>query len=173
MRDYNRLTVTGVLVEDSTTGAVKQAPFGLGGPRYDITGYDHDRFLRGAHLLAELNFEMGAERVILPFADEFDARSMDDVRRIIDRQRSPKTLVLFTVHLMGTARMGGRAEESVVDLGGQLWDLPGCYVADASLFPTAIGVNPQITIMALATRIAERLELPKVRRPRPVEVATG
>jgi choline dehydrogenase-like flavoprotein len=45
----------------------------------------------------------------------------------------------------------------VVDLSGQLWDLPGAYVADASLFPTAIGVNPQITIMALATRIAGRL----------------
>ena len=58
---------------------------------------------------------------------------------------------------MGTARMGSRPEESVVDLSGQLWDLPGAYVADASLFPTAIGVNPQITIMALATRIAGRL----------------
>jgi len=58
---------------------------------------------------------------------------------------------------MGTARMGGRPETSVVDLDGQLWDLPGCFVADASLFPTAIGVNPQITIMALGTRVAHRL----------------
>jgi choline dehydrogenase-like flavoprotein len=54
--------------------------------------------------------------------------------------------------------MGSRASDSVVDLSGQVWDLPGCYVCDASLFPTAIGVNPQITIMALATRIAERID---------------
>jgi choline dehydrogenase-like flavoprotein len=60
---------------------------------------------------------------------------------------------------MGTARMGGSADSSVVDASGEVWDLPGCYVADASLFPTAIGVNPQITIMALATRVAWRLEL--------------
>ena len=70
-----------------------------------------------------------------------------------------QSLELFTVHLMGTARMGGTAGSSVVDASGELWDLPGCYIADASLFPTAIGVNPQITIMALATRVAWRLEL--------------
>jgi choline dehydrogenase-like flavoprotein len=174
MRDYNRIVVSGVLVEDSTTGVVKQAPFGLGGPHYDITAYDHQRFLKGVSLIAQLHFEMGAERVILPFAHECQARSMDDVRRITERVRSPKALALFTVHLMGTARMGARREDSVVDPGGQLWDLPGCYVADASLFPTAIGVNPQITIMALATRVAERMELPRVRgRKTPEEAATG
>jgi long-chain-alcohol oxidase len=59
---------------------------------------------------------------------------------------------------MGTARMGSRPNDSVVNLSGELWDLPGCYVADASVFPTAIGVNPQLTIMALATRIAEHIE---------------
>jgi choline dehydrogenase-like flavoprotein len=167
MRDYNRIVVAGVLVEDSTTGVVRRAPFGLGGPVYNITGHDHARFLKGVTLLARLHFEMGAERVILPYAHEFDARSMDDVARITSAQRSPETLDLFTVHLMGTARMGARPETSVVDLGGQLWDLPGCYVADASLFPTAIGVNPQITIMALATRVAERLRLPSTRRLAP------
>ena len=61
---------------------------------------------------------------------------------------------------MGTCRMGSRQETSVANLRGELWDLPGCYVADASLFPTAVGVNPQVTIMALATRVAERLTLP-------------
>ncbi len=50
----------------------------------------------------------------------------------------------------------------MVDPSGHVWDLPGLYVADASLFPTAIGVNPQITIMALATRVAERIELAKM-----------
>ncbi len=58
---------------------------------------------------------------------------------------------------MGTARMGSDPRSSVVDLSGQLWELDHCYVADASLFPSAIGVNPQITIMALATLIASRI----------------
>jgi long-chain-alcohol oxidase len=56
--------------------------------------------------------------------------------------------------------MGSTPRKSVVDLSGELWDLPGCYVADASLFPTAVGVNPQVTIMALATLVAQRLRLP-------------
>ena len=66
---------------------------------------------------------------------------------------------LFTVHMMGTCRMGSSPHDCVVNLDGELWDLPGCYVADASLFPTAVGVNPQVTIMALATRVAQRLRL--------------
>ena len=102
---------------------------------------------------------MGAEFVMLPFFNQHTARCPDDLAQIDALQTSPSTLELFTPHLMGTARMGSKPESSVVDLSGELWDLPGCYVADASLFPTAIGVNPQITIMALATRVAERISL--------------
>ena len=61
--------------------------------------------------------------------------------------------------MMGTCKMGSSPDDSVVNLSGELWDLPGCYVADASLFPTAVGVNPQVTIMALATRVAQRLRV--------------
>ena len=156
MKRYNNMVLTGVLVEDSTTGTVSRA---LGSPlmRYDITDYDHERFVRGVKLLSELHFAMGADRVILPFTNFHEARSMDDIEKLDVRTQTKQTLDLFTVHLMGTARMGASAETSVVDLNGELWDLPGCYVADASLFPTAIGVNPQVTIMALATRVAHRM----------------
>jgi choline dehydrogenase-like flavoprotein len=157
MRQYNNMVVSGVLVEDSTTGRVSRSVLGMPLVNYQITPWDHARFLRGVRLLATLHFEMGAERVILPFHNLPIARSIDDLARIEDTQRHMETLELFTVHLMGTARMGSDPRQSVVGLDGQLWDLPGAYVADASLFPTAIGVNPQIGIMALATRVAERI----------------
>ncbi|MEZ4224559.1 MAG: GMC family oxidoreductase [Polyangiaceae bacterium] len=159
MQRYNQMVLSGVLVEDSSTGTVRRGPFGMPVVRYDIQPLDHQRFLRGVKLLAEMHFAMGAEQVLLPFFNQPRARSMDDLKHIDVLQTHPSTLELFTPHLMGTARMGSRPENSVVGLDGQLWDLPGAYVADASLFPTAIGVNPQITIMALATRIAERIEL--------------
>jgi choline dehydrogenase-like flavoprotein len=89
------------------------------------------------------------------------AKSPDDLSHLNETEVPRRALELFTVHLMGTARMGATKESSVVNPSGEVWDLPGCYVADASLFPTAIGVNPQITIMALATRVAFRLELAK------------
>jgi choline dehydrogenase-like flavoprotein len=157
MRRYNNMVVSGVLVEDSTSGRIYRGPFGTAVPTYSITDYDHQRFLKGIRLLATMHFEMGADQVILPFLNQPVANSVDDLKQIEVLQTRAETLELFTVHLMGTARMGSRPEDSVVDLGGQLWDLPGAFVADASLFPTAVGVNPQVTIMALAHRVAHRI----------------
>jgi len=158
MKRYNAMAMTGVLVEDSHTGTVSRR---FGGPMatYSITRYDHERFLRGIRLLASLHFEMGAEKVLLPFSNFHVADRVDELAQIERTQRSRSTIELFTVHMMGTCRMGSRPGASVVNLDGELWDLPGCYVADASLFPTAVGVNPQVTIMALATRVAQRLQL--------------
>jgi choline dehydrogenase-like flavoprotein len=160
MQRYNQMIVSGVLVEDSNTGRVRRR-FGMPYARYDITDLDHRRFVRGVKLLSRMHFEMGAEFVILPFSNQPVARCIDDLETIEKLQTDRRTLELFTVHLMGTARMGTSRDTSVVDLNGQLWDLPGCYIADASIFPTAIGVNPQVTIMALATRIAQSIHLPK------------
>ena len=56
---------------------------------------------------------------------------------------------------MGTARMGADPRTSVVDPQGQSWDVEGLWVADASVFPTASGVNPMITVEAMALCIAQ------------------
>jgi len=158
MKRYNAMAMTGVLVEDSHAGRVTRS-FGAPMAKYTITRYDHDRFLRGIRHLATLHFEMGADKVILPFSNFHVASSVDHLAQIERSQRSRSTIELFTVHMMGTCRMGSTSRQSVVNLNGELWDLPGCYVADASLFPTAVGVNPQVTIMALATLVAQRLRL--------------
>jgi choline dehydrogenase-like flavoprotein len=60
-------------------------------------------------------------------------------------------------HPLGTARAGADPRRSVTDASGLVHGVPGLYVADASVVPTALGVNPQITIMALAARMAFRL----------------
>ena len=158
MQRYPQMVVGGALVEDSTSGRVIRGPWNMPLAFYQVTRHDHARFKRGARLLAELFFAVGADAVLLPFSNAHIAHSMDEVDRILAQQKRRKSLELFTVHLMGTSRMGSRPERSVIDLDGQMWDLPGCYVADASVFPTAIGVNPQLTIMAMATRIALRLD---------------
>jgi len=53
--------------------------------------------------------------------------------------------------------MGADPAQSVVAANGQTHDVPGLYVADASVLPTSIIVNPQITVYALATRIARQM----------------
>src|SRR5207245_1106042 len=91
MRRYNQMVVSGVLVEDSSTGTVSRGFFGNAMARYDITAIDHHRFIRGVKLLAELHFAMGAEYVLLPFAHVHRARSMDDLRHIDESHVPPQT----------------------------------------------------------------------------------
>jgi long-chain-alcohol oxidase len=58
---------------------------------------------------------------------------------------------------MGTCRMGSNPKSSVVDPRGECWDVGRLYVADASLFPTASGVNPMVTVEALAYVVANNI----------------
>ncbi|MBV8614030.1 MAG: GMC family oxidoreductase [Acetobacteraceae bacterium] len=62
-----------------------------------------------------------------------------------------------TAHLGGTARMGDDPNTSVVDPDGRTWDIPNLWVCDGSLMPTVGGVNPSLTIQAMAARIADRI----------------
>jgi choline dehydrogenase-like flavoprotein len=54
-------------------------------------------------------------------------------------------------------RMGEDPRESVTDADGRTWEVPNLWICDGSLFPTAGGVNPSATIMALACRIGDRI----------------
>ena len=60
-------------------------------------------------------------------------------------------------HPLGTCRMGPSKETSVVDPYGECWELPGYSIANGSIVPTSLGVNPQLTIMTMALRIAHHL----------------
>jgi choline dehydrogenase-like flavoprotein len=65
---------------------------------------------------------------------------------------------LASTHVQGTCRMGSDPERSVVDADGQSWDVKRLYVGDGSLVPRTLSVNPSLTIMALANRVAEHLD---------------
>ncbi|KAJ3109909.1 hypothetical protein HK100_003226, partial [Physocladia obscura] len=69
-----------------------------------------------------------------------------------------KKKLVGSAHQMGSARMGVSPETSVVDPDGQSWEVKGLYVADASVFPTASGVNPMITTMSVAHFIAQSIK---------------
>ncbi len=62
-----------------------------------------------------------------------------------------------TNHLAGTARMGFDRETSVVDTNCRSWDIPNLFICDGSIFPTTGGVNPSLTITALAMRASDRI----------------
>lgn len=62
-----------------------------------------------------------------------------------------------TSHILGTCRMGSDPASSVVDADGRSWDIPNLWICDGSLFPTCGGVNPSLSIQAIACRSAERI----------------
>ena len=63
-----------------------------------------------------------------------------------------------TCHLNGTARMGADPSSSVVDADCRSWDIPNLWICDGSVFPTVGGVNPSLTIQAIACRTADRIK---------------
>jgi choline dehydrogenase-like flavoprotein len=63
-----------------------------------------------------------------------------------------------TSHLLGTCRMGNDPRTSVVNADGRTWDIPNLWICDGSIFATSGGVNPSLTIQALACRTGDRIK---------------
>src|SRR5439155_25886363 len=102
----------------------------------------------------------GARRVHAPAAKKFFIEREEEGRldELVTRDGLlPGRVTITSAHLMGGCRMGSDPETSVTDAWGQVHGVPWLHVADASLFPRAAEINPYITIMALADRVAERI----------------
>jgi choline dehydrogenase-like flavoprotein len=153
MEQYDHMLLAGMLCEDTATGRVRTIN---GRPQafYRLADADAANLQRGVALLAALLFAAGAKRILLPFHGAPDLYGPDDARRLMDQPIPPNGWEVVTVHMMGTARMGTQRTRDVTDPFGLVHDADRLMVADASLFPTPIGVNPMETIMALATRNA-------------------
>ncbi|CAN5750024.1 hypothetical protein BH20ACT2_BH20ACT2_15510 [soil metagenome] len=154
MAGYNRIVSAGVLVEDTSTGRVRASGRDNVLVTYRVSDRDAAEVVRATLLLGQALFSAGAATVHLPFEGVAAARSSDDLRRAAAIPIAAERITISTVHLMGTARLGSDAVHAVCDPWGAVHDTAGLFVADASLFPSAVGVNPMLTIMALATRVA-------------------
>lgn len=109
---------------------------------------------------ARIFFGAGAARVHAPMADPrlIEAADQSRLDLLIDaRHFQPGTTSISSAHLMGGAGMGRSAADSVTDAWGRVHGRPWLRVADSSLFPDALEINPYLTIMALADRVADGL----------------
>jgi choline dehydrogenase-like flavoprotein len=100
------------------------------------------------------------------FAASFNERERARIDSALDFTRAVLTEAgatrvnwtgLITTHVQGTCRMGSDPERSVVDADAHSWDVKRLYVGDGSLVPHTLSVNPSLTIMALADRLAAHL----------------
>ena len=157
MADYNHIVTAGCLIEDTGSGRVRNIP-GLGAQvTYQLSAADADRVVAGAGHVAELMLAAGARRVLLPFAGAPEVRDVAGLRAVLDRPVARGGLQLFTVHLMGTARMSADPRRGVTDSFGACHGMANLLVADASVLPGPIGVNPMETIISLVMRNAQHL----------------
>jgi choline dehydrogenase-like flavoprotein len=172
MLDYLHIAQFGVMVSDTSRGSVRAMPGGALRMAYDVNDHDLQTFKRGIELLCECYWEAGAEEVYPPIEGIGVLRDgdMDTVRR---HDLRPHELTLMAFHPMGTARADARREHGVVDGDLQVHGVEGLYASDASVLPSSLGVNPQITIMALATRLAYGLlgKAAPVDEPQPEKIA--
>ncbi|MFL5885906.1 MAG: GMC family oxidoreductase [Thermoleophilaceae bacterium] len=155
MLDFLNVSQFGLMVSDTSRGFVRER---AGRPeiRYDLNREDAATFRRGIELLCELYWAAGA-KVIYPPVDGLGELRDGDLEPLRQHPMRPHDLVLLAFHPMGTARADARPDHGVVDPDLKLHGVDGVYVADGSVVPSSIGVNPQITIMALATRLAYHL----------------
>jgi choline dehydrogenase-like flavoprotein len=118
---------------------------------------DAQKLARALSLTAQIGFAAGARAVFSGIHPRPVLRSAGDARALLDARFKPTEFEMMAFHPQGTCRMGNDASRAVTDSYGAHHGLRNLVVADASLFPTSCKVNPQITIMALATRAATRL----------------
>lgn len=150
---FDRIGSIGVHLSDESAGRV-----GIGGDgslraSYRLTDEDARRLTFGIARAAELHFAAGASEVY-PNIGRVPVLRPGDLPEFEATAFKPGELRLEAFHPMGSARIAAEPGEGVCAPDGSVNGVSGLYVADASLFPTSVGVNPMMTIIALAKRVA-------------------
>jgi choline dehydrogenase-like flavoprotein len=155
---FDNLGGYGLLWRDTkANGRVWRDVGGLPAITYNVQRED----VEGMHLAmiraGELSLAAGARRLIPSVLQGEVLEGKKGLDAFRKRQLTASDVLWTSYHPLGTCKMGDDPKTSVVDMDHQAHDVPGLYIADGSIVPGPLGVNPQITIMAMATRAAERI----------------
>lgn len=152
------LAMFGANLHDDGGGAVHRVIGREPVVTYRMADKDRVAMRTALRIAGQTFFAAGAEEVFLPVlgshgldADAFERFVEHDLPSL-----PAKRLECTSQHPLGSARMGVDGGTAVVGDDHQAWDVRGLFVADGSVVPTSLGVNPQLTIMTLATRFAHQ-----------------
>lgn len=158
MADLARTSLVAVIPRDAGAGRVRVGRDGGAITTYRLGEDDARRLARGIDGAARILTAAGAREIFTAHArlQRWSGVFPADAFRF-----GPSRGALYSFHLMGSARMGGSPAFAAANALGETWDVRNLVVADGSAFPTASGVNPMVTIEAIAhlnaTRLAARL----------------
>ncbi len=159
-RDARRTAAFIAIVRDRTEGRVVVDRQGEPIVRYRTAALERRLLVRGMIEAARVHAAAGARRIFTLHTPPLEAEAAG-IERLADqierRGAAANRVTLFSAHQMSSCRIGSGRRRSVADPDGRVWDVRGLYVTDASAFPSATGVNPMLTVMALARRTAQRM----------------
>jgi choline dehydrogenase-like flavoprotein len=149
------MAVFGGMIHDQGGGRVREV-MGRTAITYRMAAEDRAQMPVTLRRTAETFFAGGAKKVVIPIlgTEPMDA---DEFRKFDLENVPARRYECSSQHPLGSCRIGVNRQDSVVNPEGESWDLEGLYVADGSVVPSSLGVNPQLTVMALAHRIGSRL----------------
>ncbi len=158
MARYRNLALFGFMIEDTSRGEVRPGPRGSPFIVYNMNRRDAARMQKAMALLCEVFLAAGARRVypMIPGMEELSTAA--EVDRLRAMTLPPSAFDVTAYHPLGTCRMGTDPARSVVGPDFEAHEVERLFVADGSAVPSPLGVNPQVTIMAMALRAAETID---------------
>ncbi len=157
MAKFPHVATFGLMVQDHGRGSVHEGPGGRLVIRYDLDRRDLVRLQKGVARLSEIFLAGGAKRVFPLVAGSHEVSSQSDIDAFARRPLVAGDIEVTAFHPLGTCRIGTDPRTSVLSPDQQTHEVDGLYVMDGSAIPSSLGVNPQMTIMAMSVRASERL----------------
>ena len=162
MRRFRKTANVIVLVRDgsdldASNGSVTVSSKGRVRISYRMGERDRANLVAGVEAGARILMAAGLTGVRTLHMRGGELHNESDVAALRSRAYGPLDLTMFSAHVNGTCRLGTDPRTSGADPTGQRHGVRGLYVADGSLLPTGLGVNPQLTIMALSSVVADRI----------------
>lgn len=153
MLAFGRVGSIGVHLSDRSTGRVGLGADGSLRASYRLTREDARRLSFGIARAAEVHFAAGATEVY-PNIARVGVLKPHQLADFEATEFKPSELRLEAFHPMGTARIAADPRAGACAADGSVYGTSDLYVADASLFPTSVGVNPMMTVVAFAKNVA-------------------
>jgi choline dehydrogenase-like flavoprotein len=154
---YRHLASAGLFVSDTSSGRVRRMGKGEPVVTYKLNKTDTRKLVRGIVHVAEIFFAAGAKNVFTGLPGKAFVTNPKELEEVKEEAVKPGALRLTAFHPVGTARMGADPSKTVVGPWGETHDVANLFVADGSVMPGCPTVNPQISIMAFATRTADHI----------------
>ena len=153
MKRFNQTMTLAVMFRDRPVGRVTPKGF-----EYALAEEDYAGWLDSLRTGARIMFAAGGRRVFFNSHRPLIVNSPEEIDAALTLEMvSQQRIQITSGHPMGGCAVGGDAKRDVVDSRGRSWDVEDLYVADSSILPTSLGVNPCYTVYALGRYIAHKM----------------